>query len=432
VCGVLRSVVILPEDAQSWDETDLERALVHELEHVRRYDWVIHCLARVVCAAYWFHPLVWAAWRQLTLEAERSCDDAVLRNSDAAAYADQLLGLARRRSAIRRSPALAMANRSDLAARIGALLDRGQPRGPAGASMVAAFAGAAAIVLAVSPLRVIAAPRSPAPGAAQSIPKWDAVSIKPCTNAAVAPAETRSVETGQSSGKQTWDCVHVKTLINQAYTIFAGGQRNPPQYPAPIERLPAWADSERYTIEAKSQANPGAQIMRGPMLQALLEDRFALKIRREIRKARVYRMTAANGGSKLLPFQGGCTPYDLVHIPASASAIQNPCPESRQSKGPKVTVDIPGLDLDSFAFYIGMTTGSDGPVSNQTGLAGIFHFHLEFSPNAKPGDPAYAAAVFTAIEEQLGLRVEAGTGPRKFLVVDQIETPVTPASGRSR
>jgi beta-lactamase regulating signal transducer with metallopeptidase domain len=130
--GVLRPVVILPEDAQSWDEKDLERALIHELEHVRRYDWVIHCLARVACAAYWFHPLVWAAWRQLTLEAERSCDDAVVENSEATAYADQLLGLARRRSAVRRSPALAMANRSDLAARIGALLDRRQPRGPSG------------------------------------------------------------------------------------------------------------------------------------------------------------------------------------------------------------------------------------------------------------------------------------------------------------
>src|SRR5262245_11024602 len=115
-CGVLRPVVMLPDDAQRWDEKDLERAFVHELEHVRRCDWAVHCLARVACAAYWFHPLVWTAWRQLTLEAERACDDAVLGNSEATVYADQLLGLARRRSAVRRSPALAMANRSDLAA----------------------------------------------------------------------------------------------------------------------------------------------------------------------------------------------------------------------------------------------------------------------------------------------------------------------------
>ena len=126
----------------------------------------------------------------------------------------------------------------------------------------------------------------------------------------------------------------MRTLIDVAYSIFAGGQSKLPPYPVPIERLPSWADSERYTIEAKPQGNPGAGIMRGPMLQALLEDRFALKIRRETREGRVYLMTVAKGGPKLPPFQGGCTPYDLVHIPASGmSTIQNPCRESHQSKG---------------------------------------------------------------------------------------------------
>src|SRR5262245_39046148 len=45
-CSVLSPVVIFPEDAQNWDENDVERALVHELEHVRRYDWATHCLPR--------------------------------------------------------------------------------------------------------------------------------------------------------------------------------------------------------------------------------------------------------------------------------------------------------------------------------------------------------------------------------------------------
>jgi bla regulator protein blaR1 len=428
-CGVLRPLVMLPEDAPSWDEKDLERALVHELEHVRRYDWAIHCVARVACAAYWFHPLVWAAWRQLTLEAERSCDDAVLGIAEATAYADQLLGLARKRSAVRRSPALAMANRSDLAARIGALLDRRQSRGPVGALLVAvACAVAVAIVLTMAPLRMVAAPRSSTPGAVQSIPKWDAVSIRRCASAPVAPVERRSAGVSQSPDRQIWNCVHVSTLINQAYSIFAGGQSKLPPYPAPIERLPSWADSERYTIEAKPQGNPGAGIMRGPMLQALLEDRFALKIRRETREGRVYLMTVAKGGSRLLPFQGGCTPFDLVHIAASMPAIQNPCRESHQSKGPNVTIDIPGLDVDSFALYITHTKGFDGPVWNKTGLTGYFHFHLEFPSNGKPGDPGYMAAddspsLFTAMQQQLGLKVEAGKGPREFLVVDHLDKP---------
>jgi hypothetical protein len=56
----------------------------------------VNCVARVVCAAYWFHPLIWIAWRRLALEVERACDDAVLGRSEAAAYAGQLVGLAER------------------------------------------------------------------------------------------------------------------------------------------------------------------------------------------------------------------------------------------------------------------------------------------------------------------------------------------------
>ena len=170
--------------------------------------------------------------------------------------------------------------------------------------------------------------------------------------------------------------------------------------------------------------------MRGPMLQALLEDRFGLKIRRETREGRVYLMRVAKGGPKLLPFEGGCTPFDLVHFSASMPTIQNPCWESHQSKGPNVTIDIPGLDVDSFALYITRTKGFDGPVWNKTGLTGLFHFHLEFLSNSKPGDPGSTAAddppfpsIFTAMQQQLGLKVEAGKGPREFLVVDHLEKP---------
>ncbi len=430
--GVLRPVVILPEDARNWDEKDLERALVHELEHVRRCDWAIHCLARVACAAYWFHPLVWAAWRQLTLEAERSCDDAVLGSSEATAYADQLLGLARRRS--RRSPALAMANRSDLAARIEALLDRKQSRGPVGARLVAACAVAMAIGLAMAPLRMVAAPRSATSNAEEKIPKWEAVSIKPCKIAPGTRLQGRGAGASQSPNRMDWPCINVSSLINVAYNIFAGGQGKLPPYPEPIEHLPSWADSERYTIEAKSEGTPGIGIMRGPMLQALLEDRFALKIHRETPEGRVYLMTVAKGGPKLLPFQGRCKPYDLMHLPAyGIPADQNPCLQSTQSKGANVTIDNPGLDLDSFALIIARGGGFDGPVLNKTGLTGPFHIHLEFSSNDVPNDPSHTAAddpddppfpsIFTALQQQLGLKVEAGKGPREILVVDRLEKP---------
>ena len=92
--------------------------------------------------------------------------------------------------------------------------------------------------------------------------------------------------------------------------------------------------------------------------------------------------------------------------------------------------DIPGFDMDSFALWITRAGGFDGPVLNKTGLTGYFHFHLEFLSNRKPGDPGFTAtddppfpSIFTAMQEQLGLKVEAGKGPREFLVVDRLEKP---------
>ncbi len=131
-CGILRPVILLPCDAEFWPEDDLNRAMIHEQEHVRRADWLTQCIARVICSLYWFHPLVWIAWRKLVLDAERSCDDAVLGQSEATAYASQLVDLAKRMSTSQRSPALAMASRADLPARVNAVLDSKQARGRAG------------------------------------------------------------------------------------------------------------------------------------------------------------------------------------------------------------------------------------------------------------------------------------------------------------
>jgi TonB family protein len=159
-CGALRPAIALPMDAREWSEEDLSRALVHELEHVRRGDWAMRCFARAVCAAYWFHPLVWMAWRRLALEAERACDDAVLAHFEATGYADQLVSLAGRLAAAAKSPLPAMAGRADLTKRVGALLDERQRRGRAGAGRVAAVcAGAVALVLLIAPLATVAAPQ---------------------------------------------------------------------------------------------------------------------------------------------------------------------------------------------------------------------------------------------------------------------------------
>ena len=155
--GVLRPVVMMPADADEWPAADVRRAIVHELEHVQRRDWLILLAARSICACYWFHPLAWVAWRKLSLEAERSCDDAVVVNEERTDYAEQLVTLAQRLSVTQEAPMLGMANRSDLSMRVSAVLDDRQRRGRAGLGLVAGAIGAASlVVLTIAPVRAVA------------------------------------------------------------------------------------------------------------------------------------------------------------------------------------------------------------------------------------------------------------------------------------
>jgi beta-lactamase regulating signal transducer with metallopeptidase domain len=155
--GIRRPVIVLPPDAREWPEAELRCALMHEIEHIQRGDWLMQIMARTVAAFYWFHPLVWTAWRRLCLEAERSCDDAVVISEDSTEYAEQLVSLAQRMQATPVQPMLGMANRSDLSTRVTAVLDDRLRRGRAGFSLaLGTVAAAAVVVMTVAPVRAVA------------------------------------------------------------------------------------------------------------------------------------------------------------------------------------------------------------------------------------------------------------------------------------
>ncbi len=157
--GVFRPVVLMPLEADTWDEQQLTQAFLHELEHVYRKDWIIQVIARALCAVYWFHPLVWVAWRQLCLESERACDDAVVAHVEGSAYAQQLVTLAQRVSVAQAVPMLSMASRSDLSIRVKALLDATLDRGRVGRrAQVGALTVAAVIAGTLAALRAESAP----------------------------------------------------------------------------------------------------------------------------------------------------------------------------------------------------------------------------------------------------------------------------------
>ncbi len=156
--GFRRSTIVVPYAAREWSAEELTRALRHELEHVRREDWLMQLIARAACALYWPHPMVWTAWRRFCLEAERACDDAVIGSSEPAAYAGQLVSLARNLRRFSTMPALGMASRSKLAQRVDAILDPTQRRGPHGElSAAVVLVLLIALLVCVAPAKLIAA-----------------------------------------------------------------------------------------------------------------------------------------------------------------------------------------------------------------------------------------------------------------------------------
>ena len=124
--GVLRPAVLLPAEAEQWSRQQLEWVLAHELAHVRRNDYLTQLAAQLAGALFWFHPLVWLAAFAMRKERERACDDAVLSlGHPAADYAEFLLVLSRslQPSNGAWSTSVAMAQSSQLEARMKALLD---------------------------------------------------------------------------------------------------------------------------------------------------------------------------------------------------------------------------------------------------------------------------------------------------------------------
>lgn len=124
--GAWRPVLLLPVGAQNWSPERRRVVLLHELAHVKRFDWLTQTLAYVACAIYWFNPLAWWAARRMRVEREAACDDVVLAaGSRPTDYADELLKLA---SAIMQRrlvdwAAVPMARRSTLEGRLLAILD---------------------------------------------------------------------------------------------------------------------------------------------------------------------------------------------------------------------------------------------------------------------------------------------------------------------
>jgi HEAT repeat protein/beta-lactamase regulating signal transducer with metallopeptidase domain len=157
-CGVLKPTIVLPAESEGWSLDRRRAVLLHELAHVRRHDLLGHTLGRLVCAVYWFHPLVWTAAKRLRSESERACDDLALAcGTRATDYAEHLLDIV---TSVRGDAtplvALAMARRKEFEGRMLAILDpdlrHSTPSRKQSAALIATLALVSLTVGAVSPV----------------------------------------------------------------------------------------------------------------------------------------------------------------------------------------------------------------------------------------------------------------------------------------
>jgi len=199
---------------------------------------------------------------------------------------------------------------------------------------------------------------------------------------------------------------------------------------------PPWIADERFDIVAKLEGNPPPPAPGsgpGPMnlaMQNLLADRFKLKFHRETREADMYALVMARqGGSPgpgLIPSKQDCSPQGVEARRASPP----PGVFCGMQMGPG-RIGLGGFPLSTFVNGLAAQVGRF--VVDRTGLTGNWDFELKFIPEQPiglppgaelpPPDPN-AASVFTALQEQLGLRLQATRGPVEFFVINSIERPI--------
>jgi uncharacterized protein (TIGR03435 family) len=283
------------------------------------------------------------------------------------------------------------------------------------------------LLTALAVCSVGAAQETPSPSPPR--PQFEVASIKDCSPGDPIPPSI------SSPGRLSLGCWPLSRLIGDAYETFANGNVDPgkPLVPFPIEGAPAWVNSARYTIDATTEGPQSGAMMRGPMMQALLEDRFQLKVHREAKEISGYIMTVDKGGLKLKPApEGSCRsldPTDLAQSPRSATEGKPLClVPTTVRKGPLTIFEVHGVTLDIFAGYL---HPNGKQVVNRTGLTGAFDIHLELetdgpgaaASDGRASDPSPHTSEMMATREQLGLRLEPGKGTREVLVIDRVEKP---------
>jgi bla regulator protein blaR1 len=435
VFGIFRPVLLLPAGMQErLTDVGLEAVIAHELEHVRRRDNLVAAIHMLVEALFWFHPMVWWLGAKLVQERERACDEAVLQSGkDPQAYAEGILKVC---EFYLESPLACMSGvtGSDMKERIRSIMTRQiGDRLSLAKKLVMTTAGIAALAVPLY-LGFLNIPQSRAQSADGSKPSFEVASVKPakdCRGSSIMM---------QPGGRFAVSCFTLRNLIPIAYDIR----------PHQLSGGPGWISSSSYAIEAKGNGSVTKPNQMNLMLQSLLEDRFQLKMHRETKEMPVYFLTISKNGHKLkLAKDDNGNP--IVDLPFRPEEPMPPPPPPRMGPDGKPNIKItPGMvmfdrgqlearamQLEVLTKLLSMRLGRT--LIDKTGLTGRYDISLKLEPDSTQSDPLGIEgtanpnrvpsadlsdpSILTAIEEQLGLKLEPGKAPEEIWVIDSVEKP---------
>jgi bla regulator protein BlaR1 len=416
VFGVLRPVLLLPDGiGERLTPNQLQAILAHELCHVRCHDNLAAAVHMLVEAVFWFHPLVWWIGKRLVDERERACDEEVLRlGSEPRAYAEGILKVC---ELYLESPLACVAGitGSNLRKRIrGIMMHRVAQQLDAGRKLLLMATAAAAFAGPVW-FGVLNAPQIRAQSQATvAAPAFEVASIRQID---LSKAKRRWTPRRLSPNGIEYYASTLRTLISDAYHVK---EISVSIHDSQSKDL---LDRDRYDIAAKTDHEvPAQQLML--MLQTLLADRFKLALHRESKVEPVYKLVTAANGPKLQESASAGDPGCALGAEGGAVCHQ--------------------MTMAAFSTYL--TDRMGRVVLDQTGLKGSYDFvlRLEGTPGtnqiretmSSSADPAAAkiamaasirdwssTSIFTDIQKQLGLKLEADKAPVDNLVIDHVEKP---------
>src|SRR5687768_439433 len=445
VVGFRRPVILLPAGIDSYRTAEQFAAVVaHEVCHVRRRDNLTAAIHMAVEALFWFHPMVWWIGARLVATREQACDEHVVAETpEPIAYAEGIVSVCRRYV---ETPHMAVAGvgGGDIKARIDAILaNRIGLRLTLSKRLVLATVAALSLVvpLVAGAIEAAAFAAGQLPGAPVGGPpidpqmRFEVASIKPFDASGGAQARSNT-----TPGRYDFAGLPLRLLVGQ-------GLR------APLDRIvgwPDWIDTERYTVSARiPDGAPQAAVF--VMIENLLKDRFKLVTHREMRELPVYNLVLARSDGRFGPAfkessalcQSALRELEARRGAAPTTTTPAAQPATAECLSVKLglgTVTRNGTPIGSLADFLTQIVGR--PVIDRTGLTGFYDLTLKWAldqsgnpapfglpagamPSSAPPPPADPDApnIFTAVQEQLGLKLEAGRGPVEVVVIDRIEKP---------